>query len=611
MFHLLDLYLGSLILRSIGIALVAGFLSWRIRNVVTRHAIGVAVLGAMLLMPVVDFLLPPSWVPARIRQIAARPPITIRVASVREAKEETVPSASASASFATRSNPVDWWGIAAALYVFVACAMFIRLATGYRELRKLRGTAIPISDSVWVEIVALQRLRWREPILLESEAVQVPMTIGFRRPAVILPADRSTWDDWKLRAVLFHEMAHVRRCDWTVAAISAMSKCAFWLNPLSWFLDRKLSQLAEQACDDAALNGIPGAAGYAEILLEFATATQNGGRLMKGGVAMANHKIQERIERLLGSPQLGTGIVRTAGWTMVMLAAAPVIYAASALQVKSKPAVTPVPTYVAEFGRNPAAQEPAAGVPQPTRTPVVVAQPQNNSTNPASDLPDLSQAKLEQLKIQKEIEDLQRKLSEVNAVQDLTAAGPIPEPRDPTKIVATMEFLQDQLKRKEEQLNTVQAAIQQQTPIGPPPAAAVNTRDALLDLPDNEDDLLAYLKQLAALRGNSFSVAFAGIRSRTVSMKVRGQDFSFGCESCSFFVGESVVSSATPPPPGPGVILQLSSDGNELSVLCRASTCSVRVEDDNARGAIRQEIISGESRSYKASKVIDIIISRN
>ena len=56
---------------------------------------------------------------------------------------------------------------------------------------------------------------------------------------------------------------------------------------------------------------------------------------------------------MLGKPQSGTGIVKIAGWMIVMLAAAPVIYSAAALQVTSEPLKAPVPTYAAEFGRNP------------------------------------------------------------------------------------------------------------------------------------------------------------------------------------------------------------------------------------------------------------------
>jgi len=50
-------YMGSLMLRSIGIAVIAGICSWRIRNVAIRHAVWVMVLAAMVLMPAIVFFL--------------------------------------------------------------------------------------------------------------------------------------------------------------------------------------------------------------------------------------------------------------------------------------------------------------------------------------------------------------------------------------------------------------------------------------------------------------------------------------------------------------------------------------------------------------------------
>ncbi len=351
MSQLLALYMGNLILRSTGIALIAGICSWKIRNVAMRHAVWVAVLSSMLLMPVVDYLMPASWVPAQIQRIAAEQAVTFRIPSTRTASVPQTPATAPTAmALPNRPSPVNLWNVAATLYGLVALAMFARLAMGYRKLRRLRRTGRTIGSPFWQGIVASHRTRL--PVLLESEAIQVPMTVGFVRPAVILPADWKTWDDWKLRAVLFHEIAHVRRCDWAIAAIAATSKCAYWLNPLSWFLERKLSHLAEQASDDASLCRTEDVPRYAEILLEFAAATQNGGRLMKGGVAMAQRNMKTRIERVLGKPQSGTGIVRIAGWILVMMAAAPVIYSAAALQVASEPLHRPLSLHtLAEFGQ--------------------------------------------------------------------------------------------------------------------------------------------------------------------------------------------------------------------------------------------------------------------
>ena len=286
MSQLLVFYMGSLILRSIGIAVIAGICTWKIRNVAMRHAVWVAVLGSMLLMPVVDYLLPGIMGSRAHSANRSKTAGNFSYPFRENNRRATDRLRRRGQRWHCRSRPipVNLWIVAATLYGFVAFAMFARLAIGYWKLRKLRRTGRTIASPVWQGIVASHRTRL--PVLLESEAIQVPMTVGFVRPAVILPADWKTWDDWKLRAVLFHEIAHVRRCDWAITAIAATSKCAYWLNPLSWFLERKLSHLAEQASDDATSrhtepNAIRG------DTFGIRSGPQNGGRLMKGGVAMA------------------------------------------------------------------------------------------------------------------------------------------------------------------------------------------------------------------------------------------------------------------------------------------------------------------------------------
>ena len=440
MSQLLAVYMGSLILRSIGIALIAGLFSWKIRNVAIRHAISVAVLGVMMLMPAVDYLLPPSWVPPRIQEIAARQPIPMRTVSVRRTgvPERTPPSAAPVTAPVVRAA-LDWWRIGAALYALVVFAMFARLAFGYRRLSTLHRTGRAIAGPMREEMLALLRSRWRIPELLESDAVHVPMTTGLFRPAVLLPADWKNWDDWKLRAVLLHEIAHVHRCDWGIAVIAAAAKCVYWMNPLAWVLERQLSRLAEQASDDASLCRIHDAARYSEILLEFAVSAQSGGRLMTGGVAMAQRNMKARIERVLGNPPSGNGIVKIAGWILVMMSAAPVIYSAAVLQVTSEPVKPPVAAYAAQFGRKLSPQAPPANRPTvPESAQATVAKSQENSPTPAADPRVLSQ-QMEVVKeqLQSAFVELQAKIQAAQPGNQ-TNGGPAPDVPNTSDKVATV-----------------------------------------------------------------------------------------------------------------------------------------------------------------------------
>ena len=54
----------------------------------------------------------------------------------------------------------------------------------------------------------------------ESASISVPITVGQISPAILLPTGWREWDPAKLRAVLAHEEAHVRRADWAIGAMA-------------------------------------------------------------------------------------------------------------------------------------------------------------------------------------------------------------------------------------------------------------------------------------------------------------------------------------------------------------------------------------------------------
>ncbi len=107
-----------------------------------------------------------------------------------------------------------------------------------------------------------------------------PVPVGFFRARILLPRDWRSWDAVKLRAVLAHERAHIRRGDWLVRVASHVNVCIFWFHPLAWWLERELARLAEEACDDVALSGL-NREEYAATLVDIARAAAAGSRVLK------------------------------------------------------------------------------------------------------------------------------------------------------------------------------------------------------------------------------------------------------------------------------------------------------------------------------------------
>jgi hypothetical protein len=120
---------------------------------------------------------------------------------------------------------------------------------------------------------------------------------------ILLPADFAQWSVVKRRAAMSHERSHVARGDFYVLLVAGLNRCLFWFSPLSWWLVRSLTELAEVLSDDAAIEAVGDHASYAEILLDVASHV--------GRLPMARpHTVRLRIERILAA----TGLPVPIGW---------------------------------------------------------------------------------------------------------------------------------------------------------------------------------------------------------------------------------------------------------------------------------------------------------
>lgn len=70
---------------------------------------------------------------------------------------------------------------------------------------------------------------------------------------VILPEHWRQWPQAQLDAVLTHEHEHARRRDPLVQWLALLNRALFWFHPVAWWLERHLSALAEEACDNVVL----------------------------------------------------------------------------------------------------------------------------------------------------------------------------------------------------------------------------------------------------------------------------------------------------------------------------------------------------------------------
>jgi beta-lactamase regulating signal transducer with metallopeptidase domain len=321
--RLFFLYLAGLVLRSFILGAFAAIILLMTRRVEIRHAVWTIVLMLIVLMPIADAGLPRVFVQAPLHDIVV--PIQMFIVG----PQTTAQPAAASLS-SELPGVIDWWRVPVVLVGFGTFLFLTRFIFMMRKVRWIRRASRPIENALWNEWRQRDR---RKAVLSHSDLVRVPLTIGFGKPVVILPSGWHTWEESTLRHVLVHEWTHITRHDWAIASFAAFVKSVFWFNPLVWWIERKLSSLSEQASDEASVRFSGDPQGYAETLLQFATAACQGDRWI-GGVTMAQHKISQRIERILTLQRPGGGVLSRTAWATLVTLSLPVLYLSASPQAK-------------------------------------------------------------------------------------------------------------------------------------------------------------------------------------------------------------------------------------------------------------------------------------
>jgi ankyrin repeat protein/beta-lactamase regulating signal transducer with metallopeptidase domain len=192
--------------------------------------------------------------------------------------------------------------LALALYLSGAMLVLGYLALGLLRARSIRLRAEPLNDHPeWSSLLSGTAPRdGRAIAIARSREVEVPLTIGVRRPTILLPWEAGCWPISRRRDALTHELSHVERRDWA-AAIAARLVCAlYWFHPLVWFASRNMLLEAERACDDRVLASGARSHDYAQHLLELAARIRASRVRLDGAVAMARRRqLPVRIEAIL------------------------------------------------------------------------------------------------------------------------------------------------------------------------------------------------------------------------------------------------------------------------------------------------------------------------
>ncbi|MDA0947371.1 MAG: M48 family metalloprotease [Planctomycetota bacterium] len=134
--------------------------------------------------------------------------------------------------------------------------MALRVLRGMRGARALRvQAALPSDGRLQATVDELRGLlTLRRPVrVLEHPGLASPAVVGWWEPVILVPlALGARLSPAQVRAVLAHELAHIRRSDHLVNALLTASEVVLFFHPLTWWLLRTLRTEREHCCDDLA-----------------------------------------------------------------------------------------------------------------------------------------------------------------------------------------------------------------------------------------------------------------------------------------------------------------------------------------------------------------------
>ncbi|HUB18591.1 MAG TPA: M56 family metallopeptidase [Acidobacteriaceae bacterium] len=196
-----------------------------------------------------------------------------------------------------------WWAAAFfLLWVAIAALALARVLAGVWQVRRIRRSCEEVpAASIDPELQGLLAASKRPVRLLTSEGVRVPAALGFRNPAIVIPAwalrDLTAAE---LRPILIHELAHLRRHDDWTNLLQKFVRAVLFFHPAVWWIDARLSLEREMACDDVVLAATGNPRAYAGCLIDLLEkgCARRGWTMAQAAVARARDA-SLRIARIL------------------------------------------------------------------------------------------------------------------------------------------------------------------------------------------------------------------------------------------------------------------------------------------------------------------------
>lgn len=269
-----------------------------------RYALWMVVLVKLVLPPTLASPSAVSWW-LRPNHVSIAPPqkktVIVRYSDV----STPAPSLPRMEYVAPPPPKLSWQGTVLLSAVGIGALLFGWMAWRWWQItRTLRATTLPSDELTLLLAEARKTVRLRQPIEIRvTLQAMSPAVCGLFRPVVLLPAclTERLYPE-QLRAVLLHELIHLKRRDVWMNCAQTLLQIVYWWHPLLWIANARIRRVREEAVDDAVMLALRSEADiYAPTLLEVAKLAFSRPLASLGivGILESKNALRQRIERLL------------------------------------------------------------------------------------------------------------------------------------------------------------------------------------------------------------------------------------------------------------------------------------------------------------------------
>jgi beta-lactamase regulating signal transducer with metallopeptidase domain len=203
---------------------------------------------------------------------------------------------------------ISWQGLAFSGWLVGMLVLSVLVIRRYCYVKRLIADSRPANErSLEMLDECRRRMGIRQSVELRLSGNKVsPAVCGLFKPVILVPAALlRKLSREKLKAVLIHELAHIKRGDAWVHMLQTILQIVYFYNPLVWIANAMVRRVREQAIDEMVLVTLrPETKNYSNMLIDIAEMAfwRPNFSLSIIGVVESKKALERRINHMLTRP---------------------------------------------------------------------------------------------------------------------------------------------------------------------------------------------------------------------------------------------------------------------------------------------------------------------